>query len=169
MTILGQIQRIEINFALNKCLFHIVIIACRGVMNITLRDIWSDGTNIFIMFMLQMLWEMYLDLLKKLEYVHFPQLWLCFISVKSKSIEWIFPYINCDFYGDITIQSHSSFQCNNLVWNVSDQGNTLTHMTEHREMSNLAMWVSDLASAWPFDDDLIHILSRPPGQSHGIL
>lgn len=62
------------------------------------------------------------------------------------------------FYSNITIKSYSCFYT--WDWNVPDPGNTLTHMTDLREMSNSAMWVSDLASDWPFDD-LILILSRP--------
>lgn len=36
-------------------------------------------------------------------------------------------------------------------------------------VSTMALRASDLASAWPFDDDLNLILSKPLSQSHSIL
>lgn len=52
---------------------------------------------------------------------------------------------------------------------VNSPRDALTHVTDSGEMSDMALQVSDLASAWPFDDDLSLILSKPLSQSHSIL
>lgn len=82
-----------------------------------------------------------------------------------------FNKINCDYCGvtpkaAMMIQAHSWFQYSTSDWNVSYPGKHPRPIWLSREKCpTWNPWVSDLASAWPFDDDLTLVLPRPQARA----